>query len=886
MSEQLRLLQSLIPAIAKVPDLHSALDLVLHRVCEVTHWDYGEAWLPTPDSRSLTCSQAWFGDPCDLQPWRRTRETLTFPPNIGLPGRVWRSKKPEWIDQTKADNRITPDTEFTRLSAMDQPQEFQAGGAIPILLDDQILAVLTFFTRHSHPSDRQWMEWVAAIAMQLGLVMERQQLTEQLHQQQEFNQNLVETHGGFFVAIDPQGKTRMMNPRLLETLGYTLDEVRGTDFVTTFLRDVDRKPFAKLIKTTDEKSELQSPTVHQTGVLTKEGQELWVEWRSQQVFKKSGELDFFFAIGRDQNEHCLTHQETARLASFPLLTPNPIVEIDLAGRVRYLNPEAMRLLPELLDSEAEHPFLAEIPSMIRLMQQQGSFRREVKIGEIVYEQVLHYVPEIECIRIYALDITDRKRAEELLLFNAFYDRLTGLANRALFMDRLQQAGRRAQPSQGDNRDSPSHRFAVVLLNLNRFKVVNESLGNHLGDQVLQEFGQRLQNCLRPTDTVARLGGDEFAILLEGIQGVCDAIQVADAIEQTLTLPFNLEGRDVFMTTSIGIALNTNRDRRILSAEDILRNANTAMHRARSQGKPGYAIFDNQMLSRTVDRLQLETDMRRAIERQEFQVHYQPIVSLLTHQITGFEALVRWQHPQRGLVFPAEFIPIAEETGLIIPMGWWILREACHQLSIWQQQFQSPQPLTMNVNLSCKQFRQPDLLAQIDQILAETNIAVGSLKLEITESVVIDNPELVKDLLLELKKRQINLCIDDFGTGYSSLSRLHNFPISTLKIDRSFISRIGALGENSEIVQAIITLARTMSMDVVAEGIELLEQVSPLVALQCHYGQGFLFSKPVDSDGARELLRGKSVQLERQFSRSVMVKNEVKTSVSIEDDLGQ
>jgi len=883
MSEQFHLLQSLIPVIAKVPDLHSALNLVLYRICDVTHWDYGEAWLPTPDSRLLTCSQAWYGDPSHLHSFRSQRETLSFPANIGLPGRVWTSQKPEWIEYTVEND---PDAVNLLPHRTDQQQEFQAGCAIPILLDDRVIAVLTFFTRHSHPNaDQQWMEWIAAMAMQLGLVIERRQLTEQLHQQQEFNQNLVETHGGFFVAIDSQGKTQMMNPKLLETLGYTLDEVKGTEFVTTFLRDVDRKAFAQLIKTPSENSDLKLPTVHETGVLTKNGRELWVEWRSQKVFKKTGELDFFFAIGRDQNEHCLTHQETARLASFPLLTPNPIVEIDLAGRVRYLNPEAMRLLPELLETEAdaEHPFLAEIPSMIRLMQQQGSFRREVKIGEIVYEQVLHYVSEIECIRIYAFDITDRKRAEEQLLFNAFYDRLTGLANRALFMDRLQQAGRRAQPGSGKNLDAPSCPFAVVLLNLNRFKVVNDSLGNQLGDQLLQEFGQRLQNGLRPTDTVARLGGDEFAILLEGIQGVEDAVQVAEAIEQHLMLPFNLKGRDVFMTASIGIALNTNRDRQVLSAQEILRNANTAMHRARSQGKPSYVIFDQQMLSRTVDRLQLETDMRRAIERQEFQVHYQPIVSLLTHQITGFEALVRWQHPQRGLIFPAEFISIAEETGLIIPIGWWILREACHQLSIWQQQFQSPQPLTMNVNLSCKQFTQPDLLEQIDQILEETNIAVGTLKLEITESVVIDNPELVKKLLLELKKRQIHLCIDDFGTGYSSLSRLHHFPISTLKIDRSFISRIGALGENSEIVQAIITLARTMSMDVVAEGIELLEQVSPLVALQCHYGQGFLFSKPLDSNGAKELLRGKLVQLEPQLSGSMSMKSGVRASVAVEDD---
>jgi EAL domain-containing protein (putative c-di-GMP-specific phosphodiesterase class I) len=278
-----------------------------------------------------------------------------------------------------------------------------------------------------------------------------------------------------------------------------------------------------------------------------------------------------------------------------------------------------------------------------------------------------------------------------------------------------------------------------------------------------------------------------------------------------------------------------------------------MYRAKAQGKGGYEVFDTAMHSEAVDRLRMESDLRRAIERQEFRVHYQPIVSLSTGRITGFEALLRWQHPQRGLVSPTEFIPTAEETGLITPIGWWTLREACHQLSVWQKQFPASQPLTINVNLSCKQFTQPDLLQQIDKILQEAKLAVGSLKLEITESVVMENPDLVKALLLELKQRHIHLCIDDFGTGYSSLSRLHHFPISTLKIDRSFVSRIGALGENSEIVQAIVTLAQTLSMDVVAEGIEMSEQVSPLIALQCEYGQGYFFSRPVDSDAAGELL---------------------------------
>ncbi|NEQ27030.1 MAG: EAL domain-containing protein, partial [Microcoleus sp. SIO2G3] len=295
------------------------------------------------------------------------------------------------------------------------------------------------------------------------------------------------------------------------------------------------------------------------------------------------------------------------------------------------------------------------------------------------------------------------------------------------------------------------------------------------------------------------------------------------------------------------------DYRLLQPEDLLRDAGIAMYRAKVQGKSCFEVFDAAMHHSAVERLQIETDLRRAIERQEFRVHYQPIVSLSTGKIIGFEALVRWQHPQRGLVSPTEFIPTAEETGLITPIGWWTLREACRQLRIWQEQFPAPEPLTINVNLSGKQFVQPALLDEIDKILQETNLVAGSLKPEITESLVMENPDLVRDLLLELKKRNIHLCIDDFGTGYSSLSRLHHFPISTLKIDRSFVSRIGALGENSEIVQAIVTLAQTLSMDVVAEGIEVLEQVSPLIALQCEYGQGYFFSKPVDSEAARAML---------------------------------
>jgi diguanylate cyclase (GGDEF)-like protein len=606
------------------------------------------------------------------------------------------------------------------------------------------------------------------------------------------------------------------------------------------------------------------------------GQERYPAVLTRRTEEERRPLVEFQSVGRDITERRQTEQQSARLASFPLLTPNPIVETDLDGYVRYLNPEAMRVLPDLQDLGVRHPFLAGVPSIATVLQHEGSFKREVKIGEVYYEQVLHYINEINCLRIYAFDITDRKLAEERLIHNAFYDQLTGLANRALFMDRLRQAMRRAKESSEGNASSQPYLLAVLFLNLNRFKLVNNSLGNQVGDQLLQNFARRLQTCLRPTDTVARLGGDEFGILLEDIQDVSDATRVAESIDKTLSAPFYLDETEVFMTLSIGIALNTSNDDsevnsegdtatlkqtdyRLLQPEDLLRDAGIAMYRAKAQGKSCYEVFDAAMHRCALERLQIETDLRRAIERQEFRVHYQPIVSLSTGKIIGFEALVRWQHPQRGLVSPTEFIPTAEETGLITPIGWWTLREACRQLKIWQEQFPAAQPLTINVNLSGKQFVQPALLDEIDKILQETNLVTGSLKLEITESLVMENPDLVRDLLLELKKRNIHLCIDDFGTGYSSLSRLHHFPISTLKIDRSFVSRIGALGENSEIVQAIVTLAQTLSMDVVAEGIELLEQVSPLIALQCEYGQGYFFSKPVDSEAARAMLIAESHQ---------------------------
>jgi len=463
-------------------------------------------------------------------------------------------------------------------------------------------------------------------------------------------------------------------------------------------------------------------------------------------------------------------------------------------------------------------------------------RERAEQAEKHVEELQHHIAEQEKTSEALRESRERFRHA------AYHDTLTDLPNRNKFIETLQFQIEKAK-------HNPQYRFAVLFLDLNRFKTINESLGHSVGDQLILHVAHRLMNLVGKKDLVARFSGDEFAIILSKINGAEDAAQFAELIKQKISSPFTIEGRQIFTSVSIGIAFGNALYKQ---AEDVLRDADIAMYHAK-ESKHTYEIFNPTMHARAVTLLQLETDLRHAIERDELIVYYQPIIDLKNMQLRGFEALMRWSHPQRGIVPPNEFIPVSEETGLIIPMTLWILRESCEQLVKWQQRNPLNGLLMISVNLSGKHFARPDLVQQVKHILDDTKINPKCVKLELTESAVMDNAENAIEMLKQLRALGVQLSIDDFGTGYSSLSYLHRFPIDMLKVDRSFVSTMEEGTENGEIVRTIISLAKTLKLSVVAEGIESIHQLHQLRVLGCEYGQGFLFSRPIPSHEIDKIL---------------------------------
>ncbi len=537
-----------------------------------------------------------------------------------------------------------------------------------------------------------------------------------------------------------------------------------------------------------------------------------------------------------------TGEALRRLASFPQLAPDPIIEVSLAGEITYLNPAASELFPSMAVDGLRHPMLRGWEGVTQSMTGDKVLTREVLVDKDYYHQTISKVGLQQRLRIYATSITERKRAEQQLLHSAFYDALTDLPNRALFVDRLGRGLKHYRRHGGKG-------FAVLFLDLDRFKNVNDSLGHLRGDQLLVAASERLLRCVRTGDTVARFGGDEFAVYVDAPEDMADVTRIAERIQKEFEQPFKLGEREVFATASIGIALSKSGYK---DSEELLRDADTAMYRAKGRGGARFQVFDTEMHAHAVAMLQMETELRLALERDELRLYFQPIVSLASGRLAGFETLVRWEHPQRGLVTPDVFIPLAEEIGIIVELGEWALHAACRQMSVWRDHSKAQtRPLRIGVNVSSRQFAQGDLVGQIRRNVSEAGLSSGpiTLTLEITETTIMEHLGEAAEILALLKPLGVQVSVDDFGTGYSSLAYLRRLPIDTLKIDHTFVQGRG----NHEIVRAIIALARNLGLQVVAEGIESREQCDLVRGLQCDYGQGFLFGRAVSEPAATGLI---------------------------------
>ncbi|MBW8890536.1 MAG: EAL domain-containing protein [Fibrobacteres bacterium] len=586
----------------------------------------------------------------------------------------------------------------------------------------------------------------------------------------------------------------------------------------------------------------------------------WTE-ANIQVLRMAGEI-FVSALERKRVDHALSEAKARYLNIFENAVEG-IFQSTAEGRFLGANPALARLLgyadaremigsvqdigTELyVDPSRRAEFLRTLGERGRVTEFESQARRKDGTVIIISENaraVAKADGSLDYCEGTVMDVTQRKRMEEQLIHESLHDTLTGLPNRVLLLERLGRAIERA-------RRNPGAPCAVLALDLDRFKFINDSMGHSQGDRLLTAFSRRLEAILPEGTTLARLGGDEFCVLLEDLSDVKLAPALADRVLEALSLPFDIEGREIYAAASIGIAFAGDS---AAAPGELLRAADTAMHRAKAAGKGRYEVFDASMHAKAVRIMTLENNLRKALERSEFRLHYQPIVSLVNRHLMGFEALIRWQHPELGMVSPADFIPLAEDTGLIISIGRWVLWQSLRQLAEWQRVFADGKHLTMSVNLSGKQLQDPDLLRQIQGILKEAGVEPGSLKLEVTESAIMENPEQAAAILTGLRDMGVQLSLDDFGTGYSSLSYLHRFPFHDLKIDRSFVSKLEAGDKDAEIVKVINSLAKNLGMDVVAEGIETEAQWSLLHDLACRYGQGYYFSKPLEGSAASKLI---------------------------------
>ncbi|MBF2056723.1 MAG: EAL domain-containing protein [Cyanobacterium sp. T60_A2020_053] len=862
------LLLNLSQAISSAPDFESALLYTIEQVCQLTGWDFGEAWLPNLWGDCLNYSIGWFPPHknklsphhVSLQEFQEKSHAVSFKKGSSLPGRVWQSKQIEWM------NDIDKNPLFSRRQ-MAENCRLKSAFAVPIVANDEIVAILVFFLRQRIIVDANLFSLVEIVAHQLGNIFRHKQIELDLQEsQRQLNSLIKSTSGVFFrISYNRQWREDYISDTCDKLTGYQPYELIKNDNINlaqiTHPLDLQR-----VITTIQYAINHQKPYTIEYRIFTKDNQEKWIWEKGEGVYDEDNNVLGIEGFITDISS--LKYMERALLEAenkYGSIFDNAIEGIfqtttngyylnanqALAKMYGYDNPTQLKASlndienclyvnpqrrQEFMEALEKNDVITNFESQV--------YRRDGKVIWIsenarairdINGNLLYYEGTVE-------EITKYKEAQEKLQRQAFYDYLTNLPNRSFFLQKLTDCLYKIKKY-----ERGKYEFGLLFLDCDRFKMVNDSLGHHIGDLLLVEVAKRLRKALGNTHVVARLGGDEFTILCYQVNNIKQLIKIAEKINDVFKPPFLIEKHRLFCGISIGIFFSSNlsdQDLKSVTPAQIIQYADTALYRAKSSRNSYYQIFRAEMHNEALAELQLENDLRQAIVLEEFVPFHQPIINLFDQKVHGFETLIRWQHPIKGIISPASFIPLAEQTGLIIPIGLWMFKQACLQWVKWLNKFPD-QLFFISVNLSSQEFNADNFLEQIDLIIKETKVNPAYIKLEITESSPILHDSSALQRLRALIDRNLKLWIDDFGTGYSSLSYLHKLPIHGLKLDQSFTSDIEHNFIKARIVEAIFSLAQDLNLEVVAEGIETESQLEKLQELGCQLGQGYLFAKPMN-----------------------------------------
>lgn len=836
-----------------------ALRVVLEEVCRYGQWPVGHAYTIDPISGMLEPAMVWHSRleaPDAHLPLADMTRDLVLEHGQGHPGRVLATGRAVWIPDA------SKDPEFTRAPVL-RALGLRSFIGVPVRgSGGRVQAVLEFFSSRVEEPDEDVIAVLEQLGSGLGEILELKRVEAELGFSESRFRALVQSAADAIVLADARGRIVSWNQTAEAMFDYTSAEILGeplTRLMPLRYRQSHETAFRTAAREAGRGTLSRRLEVHG---LTKDGREFPVEL-SLATWLSDGKR-YFSGIMRDISERREAEEERKLLESAVANVHDAIVVSTTGERGRgptilYANPAFTKMTgftdPEVLGRS--FGILVGAKSDARSLRR---LYRRIRSGEPASVELIAYrrdgreflmdwhaspIGEVDGrVRYFVSvqrDITEERLTEEALR-RADRDPLTDLPNREVFVKRLQRSVERV-------RSRSDYRYAVLFLDLDGFKRVNDSLGHIVGDQLLAAVARRLERTVRPGDTVARFGGDEFVVLLEYVAGISDVITVADRIQAHLSVPIILQGEECTVAASIGVAIS---DSRYADPEDVLRDADEAMYRAKQGGQGRVEFHDADLYETVVAEFRLKSDLARSIERGELEVYYQPLVTLGSGSIIGFEALVRWQHPERGLILPDEFIPVAEESGLIVPIGHWVLTQACRAMRLWDRSLQTHDPLILSVNLSVPELTSPGLVETIRDVLERTHFPASRLQLEITESVFIERREEARGRLEELRSMGIQVCIDDFGTGYSSLGYLRRFPVGLLKIDRLFVREMDEHAGNGEIVRTIIALARNLGLEVLAEGVETRSQAEQLHELACKYGQGFYYSQPLRHDDVEQL----------------------------------